>query len=433
MNGVMRHRNPISNISHVSAALLTAVGMTALLLVSLIPTSGTAAHAQDVSKSSHLSVLNYVTGWEHDANGYHPAVFMWLENVSSQDLSGRLVRFQARFTDLQTAEVTIGRKDVRRDCKPHQQFAVAVVGAQGYELPFETHLWPSIEAKVMCRIGNVGDEGTETLTIVKVEPTTHTEEEAFETLNQATSYAPRARTAAEPAEHAHPARNAHRHEAAAPPEKPLVARAERLTDQPQSPSSTRVQPTEPKSKAAAASDGPGAAALFNSRSLPGLGDDFYAFEQRFGLPREYDAKHSDWTWARYWHKSSGTELIAGSHDRKGTVDLIVLTVPRSGTADAVALVNSARNFAGKHKAEALSSPARSVRYLPSGRVELVTRNAAGYRVIGMTPSGDSDNGLIVVLSRAHQDAEQLLASQAQKCSLLKCLRFLESPKDSEHD
>ena len=50
-------------------------------------------------------MLGYVTWWSHDAVGYHPAIQLKVENTSGQDLSGTIIRFQARFTDLQLEEL----------------------------------------------------------------------------------------------------------------------------------------------------------------------------------------------------------------------------------------------------------------------------------------------------------------------------------------
>jgi len=167
-------------------------------------------------------------------------------------------------------------------------------------------------------------------------------------------------------------------------------------------------------------------ALLNSKTLPGLGDDFYNFEQRFGMPQSFDAKHSDWTWAKYRHSASGAEVIAGAKDHGGKVDVIVLKISRASGVDEAALVGSAKQMSGKLKSQPLSSPSKSVRYLPSGRVELMTSSSPGYKVVCLTPEpDDSDNCFILVLSRVAQDPDTLLPQLASKSDLLKCLRFLE--------
>ncbi|HEY9793087.1 MAG TPA: hypothetical protein V6D22_21980 [Candidatus Obscuribacterales bacterium] len=404
MKGVVQLRG--SSALHPVTDKLRAPAALIVLVTSLLapPSLRAQEHAEDMRPPSFM-VLNNLTGWTHDAAGYHPAVFMVLENTSGQDLSTTNIKLQARFTDLQTAEVSLGRRDLRHDLKPHQQISVSITDSQPFELPFEVQLWPTIEAKVMCRVGNVGDDGTETLLVSKIDPTTHTEEEAFQSLNAATSYAPRGHQS-KPSPPLRPKRPEQ------PPEqKPLVATAGRLGD------ASRPAPTNGGAHPGAQESS--AIALLNSRSLPGLGDDFYQFEQKFGLPQEVDAKHSDWTWARYRHASTGVQIIGGAHEGRGKVDVLIVTVPRSPGLDEFALSNTARNLSGRLHAETLSGAGKSVRYLPSGRVELVTRNAPGYKVLCLSGSDPADNSLILVLSRGTQDVERLLASQSQKVNLLK--------------
>lgn len=395
------------------STLQTASKLLASVAAAILAVAGVAGavRADDDTKPKTLLLLNYVTGWTHDAIGYHPAIFMLLENVSDRDISNKLIRFQARFTDLHTAEVSIGRAELRRELKPHQQFSMAIEGEQGFELPFELHQWPSIETKVMSRVGQGGDESTETLTIAKVDAVARTTNEAFEALNQATSYNPN-RPGSRPLEQSVTTRHP------APPKQMRLAETEPLKASP-------ARRPAPRAIATAPADAQGVVALFNSKALPGLGDDFYNFEQRFGLPQSTDAKRPDWTWAKYRHGASGTDIIAGARDRSGKVDVIVMKVQRGGGMDQIALVNAAKQMAGKLKSQPLSSPAKSVRYLPSGRVELITSTSTGYKVICMTPSEDSDNSFILVLTRVQQDTDVLLPSLATKSSLLGCLRFLD--------
>jgi hypothetical protein len=390
----------------------------------LVAIGCSASLAQDPPKQLSLTVLNYVTGWIHDTVGYHPAVFMMVENTSGRDLSNVPIKLQARFTDLQTAEVSIGRKEARKDCKQGQRMPLSVVGTEAFELPFEIDQWPHLETKVMCRLGDAGDEGTETLMIAKVEPVTHTEEDAFQSLNQDTSYSPRHRPPAPPViAHTTPRSRWRDPQPAAVPDKPLVATAGHVdsSSQPSAPARTTVHSEEST-----------AMGLLSAKGVPGLGDDFYQFEQRFGLPQEFDAKHGDWTWAHYRHGGSGVELIGGAQQRKGNVDVLIVKVPKAAGVDEYSLSNVARNLAGKLRAEPLSAASKSVRYLPSGRLQLLTRSAPGYRVLCLTPSDESDNCFILVLSRTPQDIEQLLAAQTQKVALLRFVRFLDGRKDGDH-
>ncbi len=380
--------------------------------------SGLATDSEESpGRQASLTVLNYATGWSHDAVGYHPAIYLLAENTSGHDLSNKFIRFQARFTDLQTAELSVGRKDQRKPLKPHQQIFISIEGSRGYELPFEVHQWPSIECKVMCRVGNVGDEGTETLLIARLESVTKTAEEAFEQLNQtsgfdASIHRPRPPALSSPAS-ATPSFSCPRPKV----EKPLLATAEKLL-LPRG----KTRPDYPVTTIS----------LLGSKSLPGLGDDFWDFEQRFGLPQATDTRLPDWTFARYKHAASGAEIIAGSREHGGKVDLLMLKVSRSDGTSEIALVNAARSLSGKFKTQSLSQPMRSVRYLSSGRVELVNASAPGYKVVVLAPSHaeESDNSFILALSRLPQDIEPLLATLCQKSPLLKPLKFLEK-KDSD--
>jgi hypothetical protein len=386
----------------------------ALVGITLMALPSSAA-AEDAHRSQTLTVLNYETGWTHDGAGYHPAVFMLLENTSGRDLTSTTIKFQARFTDLETTEVTVGRKSVRRTFKPMQQVNIGIVGREssngmeGFELPFEVNYWPKLETKVMCRVGDSGDEGTETLLITKLDPETRAEDEAFDHLNQTTSYN---------GPHHRPVAAAHttRPKPAEPVkvEKPPAATAERVGSKP----AAAVHP-------ASNGDASSAMSLLNSKSLPGLGDDFFNFEQRFGLPITTDATKSDWTWAKYRHGGSGTEILAGSKARHAKVDLIVMRIPRGQATDQNSLVLAAKQLGGHYHSQTLTTPTHSVRYLPSGRIEVATSNGVGYRVVCMNVP-DSDNSYFLVVSRLPQDVEPLLAGLARKTSLLKQFQFLDN-------
>jgi hypothetical protein len=340
-----------------------------------------------IAEQTAITVLNYVSGWYHDAGGYHPAVFLLIENTSGKDLSGKFIRFQGRFTDLQTSEVAVGRREIRQELKPFQQTRVAIIAPYGYELPMEAYRWPTMEVKVMCRIGNVGDEGTENLLVTKLESVAQTTEDAFHILNEASSYDAKAL----------PRTHQPRKTTASPPPKdadtrPLVATAGRLPAAPQ-----------------AAAQGNDSCNLLASKNLPGLGDDFFNFEQRFGLPASIDAKQADWTWAKYKHEPSGVNLVVGSKERTGKADLIVVELRRSEVGSDQTALELARSLCGKYKAQSPGQPAKSVRYLSSGRVELTTCKAAAYRLVCLSPRA-GDEKMIVIVSRLQQDAEQLIAA-----------------------
>ncbi len=392
--------------------------------------------AQEPLIPTTFTVLNYETGWTHDGDGYHPAVFLLIENGSGRDLTPNTIKFQARFTDLETTAVTLGRKNVRRSLKPNQQFTLALEGREssdgvaGFELPFEIAYWPKLELKVMCRVGDV-DAETETMLITKLEPQTRSQDEAFEHLNQSSSYNPN------PHHHhrsvaATSTESRHRPEPVAHSDRPQTATADRYG----ATTTHKVTPgapiTPPPVRKIVDPTGP-TWSLLNGKSLPGLGDDFFNFEQRYGLPSTIDAKQADWTWAKYKHSSSGIEILAGAKDRGANkVDLIILRVPRNSGVDQSGLVNAARQMTGKYRTQVLPQAARSVRYLPAGRLELATSSTPNYKVICMVPpaSSESDNSFILVVSRLPQEVESLLAGLSRKSSLLKQFQFLDNKESN---
>lgn len=376
------------------------------LIACLLPACfTTSAHAEETHKPNSLTVLNYLTGWQLDAIGYHPALFMLVENTSGRDLTGTLIRLQGRFTDLQTAEVTIGRTELRRDLKPHQQFPVSIASSAAFELPYQVDMWPRIEAKVLCRVGTVNDEGTETLLLAKIDQEARSEDAAFEHLNTATSFAPKGQQAA--------GANAIRRRPDPLPEKPLVAKASRRTQE------------------SAAHGGDNKLFLFSEKTLPGIGDNFYQFELRFGMPRETDALHGQWTWARYLDATSGSDIIAGSHDGRGNVDVLIVKTPPTNDLNVMRLTATARALSGKLHSQPLSAAAKSVRYLASGRMEVITASAPGYRVTCVQGPADTDNSLFLILCRSPQDAEQLLATQVAKVPLLKTVQFFAGRQEAQ--
>lgn len=362
---------------------------------------GTPARSEidDEHKAKSLAVLNYVTGWSLDSAGYHPAVYMLLENTSGRDLTGVPIKMQGKFTDVHTLEPSTAKLEFRRSLKPHQQFPIALVAPRDYELPQNTNHWPVMECKAMMRVGSVGDEGTEYLLVTRVDSTTETQDTAFQKLNELTSY-----NRTSPATGTHhdrpPAKTGDERGHAV--SKPLVARAESLKPPPQ---------VVPKS-----------GDIFSVKPLPALGDDFYSFEKSFGIPTSIDAKKKDFTWAKYRHVASGLELFVGSRERTGKVDLIAFVVPRASVKSDQALVEQCKLFIGAH-APKISPPVRSVRYLPGGRQELLTAAGPGLKILSMAlpDSPDRPASFLAIVSRLGQDPDELLRSRKSTSDVLKTL------------
>jgi hypothetical protein len=141
-----------------------------------------------MAASSQLKVVNYITWWSLDPIGYHPAVLLKVENNSTADLTGQAIHFQGRFLNLRTTDINVARKDSRCGFAPHQRVLMELVGPDAYELPINSAEWPQLECKVMCRVGDVGDDGTQTLVITEVEREAMSDDEARQNLEKLHEY-----------------------------------------------------------------------------------------------------------------------------------------------------------------------------------------------------------------------------------------------------
>ena len=97
-------------------------------------------------------VLACIAWWSHDAVGYHPAMFLMLENTSGQDITGEEIPFQARFTDLRDGSITVARDYKRTPVHNHERFVLLLRAPKSFELPIDSSLWPTMECKAMCRL-----------------------------------------------------------------------------------------------------------------------------------------------------------------------------------------------------------------------------------------------------------------------------------------
>lgn len=381
-----------------------------LLLYSI---ASTPVRANTGAHKASFTVLNYMTGWSLDTLGYHPSIYLLIENTGGHDLSNVPIKFQARFTDMQTLEVAVARSELRSTLKPFQQFRLCIQSPHGYELPIDTNRWPAMECKLMTRVGNVSDDGTETLLIAKIEQSTQTKEEAFQRLNEVSSFHRPAHSSA--GEHALPT------PAKKVPNPPLKAsRAVSQTESPLRAKAASASAGTSQSSLSAASStvnsgiyGSGLANLLSKQPLPGLGDDFYNFEQCFSLPVCTEAR-KDNTWALYRSSTSGLDIIVGSKARTAKADFILLQVPTADLKSSASASKLIQCFAGKLKVQKLSSPAKSVRYLSSGRMEITLYTSQGYKAsIFNSPVNADTPKSIVVISRLPQPIEETIKSSAK--------------------
>lgn len=377
--------------------------LSVLLSVMLAPISSFPAAAQSDQSlgapMARISPVGFITWWSHDATGYHPAIYLWLENTSGVDLSGQPIKFQGLFRDLRNGYVTVARNELHSDFKPTQALRMALVAPTAFELPIDKFSWPSIECKVMCRIGSVGDEGTQDVIITKVEQQTMTDEEAFQRLIEG------------------PHMVAHRRKERAVPAKPMSA--------------TALSLAAPATHPASNDRKGGLSHYIQTGSAAGLGSDFYVFDQSFGKAADYDAKDPKWTWVRYMHNDPPFTLYAGARGRASKVDMIVVTMPADAVQQESQLIALAKSLSGEFKSQALSNPVKSVKYLPTGRVQLTTAQSRSYKMFVTSPLGADNNQYIIGLSRMQGDPRATLAENAKRIGML---RFLTpAVADAEQD
>ncbi len=371
--------------------LITALSLFCLISSSIVlpaPAQEDGAPSGPIQK---LDAACFVTWWFHSALGYHPAILMKVENASGQNLSGTLIRYQARFTNLRDGYVNVARDESRASLEPKKQLYVFLKGPRAFELPIDQNLWPKMECKVMCRVGDDESAGTQTLLISKVDSLTMSFDDAMTLLAKQPDIRVSRRRPQTPS-------------TPSAPEKPLLATAGSLSGKGDKPKVTMGQ-------------------FLTSSTIPGLGDDFYSFEKKFGIPAEFDSNTKDWTWARYQNQSPEFSVIVGSRGQTGKADLIVATVSPNQIKGEQQVTELAKAISGKFRSEQTTVPNHSVRYLPSGRLEFGTLNAKNYRAVYFVPgeSPGGSNSFIVVVTRLPGNVLNILRQEAPRAKLLRFL------------
>lgn len=159
----------------------------------------------------------------------------------------------------------------------------------------------------------------------------------------------------------------------------------------------------------------------STNTLPGLGNDFYKFERKFGLPITTDTSQSKWTWASYSVEDLDLDIIVGSRGRTGKADLIVTRVPANSVKNDQQIISLIKAFGGVFRSESLSTPNRSVRYLPAGRIEFGISQAKNYRAAFFPPHSRQDNTYEVVVTRLPGNVLNILRNELRGAKLLKFL------------
>ncbi len=358
-------------------------------------------------RGARLSPQSVLTWWSHDATGYHPAVGLLIENSTNRDLSGILIRFQGRFLDLRNGYTQVARDEWDGEFHRNQQKFIKLRGPTPYELPIDKDQWPRIECKVMCRVGTVNDEATQDLVVTRIDRITMTDEEAMEKLRQDQGRRIIKPQSSAPSE---PRRPKETKEPRREPVKPLVATAGSLNGD--KPTASKPQP--------APNRGVGLNRLLAQTTFAGLGDDFFAFEQAFKRPRETDAKDAAYTWAKFVPDADGVEIIVGSKGRTGKADIILAVIPQFLVSQESQVVTLAQLLYKKHKTDRLKGPQYSVRYLPSGRVQVGALSGTGCRGAIFFPRGQvgNENNYLIQLSRLPEDLDNLLSAQTRRVPML---------------
>ena len=350
-------------------------------------------------------ISKYVTWWSHDATGYHPAIYLQYENDSGRDLSGQLIKFQCRFTDIRNGYVTVARAEMRTALANTHSQRIILRGPTPFELSIDENLWPTIECKVMSRIGDIGDEGTQSLILCRLDSMTMTDEEALERLEKQDDIRkgkytsqPRTKTANEGQQ------------------KPLMANMPLLKLAGQSPDKG------PGAKSDKKPNGKSASIDFSIPAKgPGLGDDFFDFEQAFGRPLEFEPQSGHWTWVHY-REPDGSDVFVGARHPNSKADVVIASVHSNKPLTDTQVGTIAHVYAGKNKAQPLGSPNHSVRYLPSGRVQVTTMASSTYHLFVYNIGEAKDGDYILILSRIPGTIESTLTEQVKSSRLLNFLK-----------
>src|SRR5262249_28608026 len=281
-------------------------------------------------------------------------------------------------------------------------------GPKAWELPIDSSAWPTIECKVMCRVADAGDEGTQELGVTRLEQITMTDDEALAELTEQTGVGRVSRPAIRDPE---PLRQPRHEHAITAPAKALVATAGTLLG-------TRAKPEEERVRA---ENKPPSLTL--PSSLPALGDDFYSFDKFYGLPFNQGVVPSktDLTWVNYPGKNYFNQVLVGSRAASGKADLIVVTLAGHASPRETQLAAIAKLLAGKYSHGQNPAPfVHSVRYLPSGRSEILRSQGQEFRVLAFAvPNGQASESIVAVaVSRLPGDLEGLLAGYARRIPML---------------
>jgi len=361
-------------------------------------------------EKNSFTVLGCFTWWSHDAVGYHPSMYLFLENTTGHPVGGAEIPFQGRFTDLRSGEVTVAREYKRAPVRNHDRFAILLRGPRSYELPIDSSLWPSIECKAMCRLTDAED-----LYIGHLASVTMTDEDA-----QAQLVAQAGRN-------------------------PLLSKGNRdadlslprlqMQDSDQTANEINVADTslgkkynaKSKHKVVAKPIAPEENTKKSSdntlpKHFPALGDDFYVFDKLYGNATEFQASGGidNLTWTHYKSSSLVKDIYAGSR-KNNKADVIIITI--SGVLKDKNLLLLAKQLAHCKKSEPIASFTHSVAYLSSGRSEIMTTAIRECKILSSKIHNANNTSTVLVVSRLSGDLEVALTNYSQRVPFLKFLNL----------
>ncbi len=433
------------------------VCLAAALLVSLLVNRMDFAHAKtpnqggstDAKKSSTFSVMACVTWWSHDAVGYHPAMFLMLENNSGHEIAGEEIPFQARFTDLREGYITVAREYKRTPVRAHERFALFLRGPRSFELPIDSSLWPAMECKAMCRLNaSKGDSNlpVEDLFVTHLSRLTMSDEDAQSQLiaqagrslqplqqerlqiqSATDNNAAQDETDDKPVElRAMPSTIGSGAESKADKTKAAKTKASKTkTSKAEKPKVKTPKTKTEQTPLAKTKKSKIKLSTILSKHLPGIGDDFYVFEQFYGPALEFQAGSgsADLTWTHYPSYSAIADVYAGSRNAS-KVDLIIVTLPIDANPKEADLLSLIRLLTHSNKQQPITPFAHSVRYLSNGRSEIMTTAVKDYRVLSfkIRDTNGQPSRMVLAISRLPGDLESAITNYSQQVKFLNVLQ-----------
>src|SRR5262249_41702509 len=118
---------------------------------------------------------------------------------------------------------------------------------------------------------------------------------------------------------------------------------------------------------------------------------------------------------------SGMDVIVGSKGRTGKADVVIAVVPGLQVQQESQVVTLAQLLSNrKNRVEKLKGPQYTVRYMPSGRVQVGTLFGSGCHGLLFQPRGTvpESNNYIIELTRLPDDLDNLMAAQCKRVPML---------------